>query len=272
MARGAFERKIRNAHRWIAMTALGFLLLSLITGLLWANARFLYWDEHYKEKVHRVSGPPLESAHIVLSVAIDIGKAAVGGAVIVEQATLRSDARKIFYDLRLRAEGKARTILVDATTGERLSPISEALARDIARQYVQDNADVTAVKTEQYIPRKKHVAADAVRVSFNDRNQTQIILDRQSGEILEDEGRWRRLHFFVMQLHQLNFFGFEKTLLNIPGFPILLMGLTGLALWVLQATRKRRTRLAQDTSARSVVSGKPMEREERTQLSYPPGP
>lgn len=150
MARGDSERKMRSAHRWIAMSALGFFLLSLTTGLLWANARFLYWDEHYKEKVHQVTAPPLDSARISLSDAIEVGKAAVVGRANVEQVTLRSDVGRLFYDIRLRSEGKTRTVLVDAMTGESLSPISADLARDIARQYVIGEADVTGVTTEQY--------------------------------------------------------------------------------------------------------------------------
>ncbi|MEO5955766.1 MAG: PepSY domain-containing protein [Nitrospiraceae bacterium] len=254
MTRGDFERKIRGAHRRVAIIGFGFLLLSLTTGLLWANARFLYWDEHYKEKMHRVAGPPIEAAQILLSAAVGVGKAAMGGEAQIEQVTLRSDAGKLFYELRLRAEGKARTILVDATTGERLSPISEAFSREIARQYVRENTDVTMVAAEQYTPRKKHKAQDAIRVSFNDANGTEIVLDRHTGEILEDEGRWRKLHFFVMQLHQLNFFGFEKTLLNIPGIPLLLMGLTGLFLWYLHAARAWRAWQASKRQMRSSRS------------------
>lgn len=66
------------------------------------------------------------------------------------------------------------------------------------------------VEVERYKPRKKKRVYDAVRVRFDDAEATEIVLDRQTGEILEDEGRWRRVHFAVMQLHQLNFFGFEK--------------------------------------------------------------
>ena len=50
MSRGGYERLFRQAHRWFGMGALGFLLLSVSTGLLWADAKFLYWDEHYKKK------------------------------------------------------------------------------------------------------------------------------------------------------------------------------------------------------------------------------
>ena len=80
-----------------------------------------------------------------------------------------------------------------------------------------------------------------MRGRFDDADATEIVLDRQTGEILEDEGRWRRVHFAVMQLHQLNFFGFEKTLLNIPGVPILLMSLSGCLLWIFHRARKRRS-------------------------------
>ena len=70
MSKGDAERTMRTAHRWIAVSALGFLLLSLTTGLLWANARFLYWADHYKEKIRPDAAPPLESAIIALSAAI----------------------------------------------------------------------------------------------------------------------------------------------------------------------------------------------------------
>src|SRR6476620_4211253 len=242
MRKGDAERTMRNAHRWIAMCALGFLLLSLTTGLLWANARFLYWTEHYKEKVRSVAAPPLDSAKVGLSVAIHVSKAATDDAAQVELVTLRSDGGRTFYDIRLRVGGKGRTVLVDAMTGEQLSPISLELAREIAKQYVSEAADITAVSTEQYTPRKKHRAQEAIRVGFNDPDRTEIILDRQTGEILEDEGRWRKVHFIVMQLHQLNFFGFEKILLNIQGVPLFLMGITGIMLWRKQWARKRRAR------------------------------
>jgi uncharacterized membrane protein YkoI len=191
-----------------------------------------------------MAGPPLEAAGISLQEVMDRSKAAVEGPSNVTQATLRADFGRLLYDVRLRAGGKASTFLYDASTGELLSPISQALAKDIARQYVSENAEITAVATEQYTPRKKHKAQAAVRVVFNDRNRTEIVLDRQTGEILEDEGRWRKVHFAVMQLHQLNFFGFEKTLLNIPGVPLLLMGFSGLALWGFQRARARRARTA----------------------------
>lgn len=240
MSRGGSERIVRLTHRWLGMGALGFLLLSVVTGLLWADAKFLYWDEHYKEKVRPLVGLPLESAKVPLDRALLAAKGAVGGQALVEQVLLRSDFGRLFYEVKLRVEGVQTVLLVDAMTGEQISPISPDLAPTIAAQYVKAPAAVAGVEVERYTPRKKKRAQDALRVRFDDANATEIVLDRQTGDILEDEGRWRRVHFAVMQLHQLNFFGFEKTLLNISGVPILLMSLSGLLLWGFHRARARR--------------------------------
>ena len=254
MSRGGAERIVRQAHRWFGVGALGFLLLSVVTGLLWADAKFLYWDEHYKEKLRPLTGPLVDSAKLPLERALVLAKEAAGGRVVIEQVTLRTDFGRLFYDVRLRGEGGSTTLLLDAMSGERLSPITEQLAPAIAMQYVRPPAAVTGVEMERYTPRKKKRAYDAVRVRFDDADATEIVLDRQTGEILEDEGRWRKVHFAVMQLHQLNFFGFEKTLLNIPGVPILLMSLSGLLLWGFHRARARRARQAAVAGLAAAVS------------------
>ncbi|MBK9113938.1 MAG: hypothetical protein IPM88_20420 [Nitrospira sp.] len=97
MSRGGAERIVRRAHRWLGIGALGFLLLSVVTGLLWADAKFLYWDEHYKEKVRPLTGPPVDSATLPLDRALVLAKEAVGGRALVEQATLRTDFGRLSF-------------------------------------------------------------------------------------------------------------------------------------------------------------------------------
>ena len=53
--------------------------------------------------------------------------------------------------------GVSTTLLLDAMTGERLSPISQELAPVIAQQYVRAPATVTGVDIERYTPRKRNV-------------------------------------------------------------------------------------------------------------------
>ena len=102
MSRGGAERIVRRAHRWLGIVALGFLLLSVVTGLLWADAKFLYWDEHYKEKIRPLTGPPVDSATLPIDRAMLLAKDAFGERAMIEQALLRSDFGRLFYEVKVR--------------------------------------------------------------------------------------------------------------------------------------------------------------------------
>ena len=122
MNRGRYERIIRIAHRWLAMGAGGFFFLSLFTGLLWADARFLYWDDHYKEKVVTVPGPSVESARLSISEVFDVVNIGNSEPMTAEHLALRSDFGRLLYEVKLRRDDTPVTVLLDAVTGERLSP------------------------------------------------------------------------------------------------------------------------------------------------------
>ena len=226
----------------------------VITGLLWANARFTYWDEGYKEQVGRIApAPPFTSAQVSLD---DLFKQLNHGSIAtdrtIEKVILRQDFGRLLYEVRLSGQHAPSAILIDALTNERLSPLSQDLAGIIAQQYVHRESHITDITMELYIPRNTSTELEAIRINFEKPRSSTIIIDRHTGKILEDESTWRQVHFLVKQLHQLNFFGFNKTLLNIPGILILIMSLSGLWLWRLQVIRKHRAR-PHTTSKRNVI-------------------
>jgi uncharacterized iron-regulated membrane protein len=85
----------------------------------------------------------------------------------------------------------------------------------------------SVVLLSNWVHRNKTAGVKAFRIRFQDAGKTEIFLDPQTGHILEDGDRIRRLHFLVMQLHQLNFFGFRKVLTIVSALPLLLMIITG---------------------------------------------
>jgi hypothetical protein len=105
MSRGGAERIVRRAHRWLGIGALGFLLLSVVTGLLWADAKFLYWDEHYKEKVRPLTGPPVDSATLPLDRALVLAKEAVGIVRWSSRPRCALTFGRLFYEVKLRVNG-----------------------------------------------------------------------------------------------------------------------------------------------------------------------
>ncbi|WP_447970593.1 PepSY domain-containing protein [Nitrospira sp. M1] len=236
------ERWSRRMHRIIGVSSVGFLLFMVITGLLWANAQYTYWDAGYKERVGSVlPAPSVESARISLHELFDhLHHHDMLAGREIQEVSLRQDFGRLFYDVRLSGGHPSSSILIDALSKERLSPISRNLAAIIAQQYVSTESHLAAITMESYTPQNTNLELEAIRVNFDRPDAATIILDRHTGRILEDESLWRQFHFLVKQLHQLNFFGFNKTLLNIPGMVLLIMGISGLWLWRLQVIREHR--------------------------------
>ena len=78
------------------------------------------------------------------------------------------------------SRGVPTTLLLDAMSGERLSPISPDLAPVIAQQYVRTPAAVTGVEVERYTPQEE-TSPGCRACPFDDADATEIVLDRQTG-------------------------------------------------------------------------------------------
>jgi len=226
-------RNTRKIHQYVTIGAVLFLLASVITGLLWAYAPYLYWADGYKQRKHDFSPQDIARARFSVSDIIQKTESRFGKDSVLEELTLSSDAGMLLYDVRYRgSDGKVHRTLLDAKSGDWISPLNEETALRIARQYVLDIPPVEAVSLEEaWIPRKKNTGRPAWVVRFSDNGGTEIILDPATGEILEDQDNIRRFHFFIMKLHQFNFFGFKKVLTIIPGLPLLIAIITGSMMW-----------------------------------------
>jgi iron complex outermembrane receptor protein len=233
----------RRLHRAIALASTIALVSSACTGLLWAYSPYLYWDEGYMRKKAPRPGPPLTEAVVSVQDAMGAGRRA-GRRGQVQSATLRSDFGRLLWEVQTRAGEESQPFLVDAITGETLSPLTAPQAALIAGQYVRGNPPVLEVVFEERFLGRSASArpVPAYRVRFQQARNPEIAIHRDTGVILADEDTGRRIHFFVANLHQLNYFGFKKTLTAAAGVPLLLLVITGLAMWL--RPRLRRTRMA----------------------------
>jgi uncharacterized iron-regulated membrane protein len=233
----------RRTHRLIAIASTIFLVSSACTGLLWAFSPYLYLDEGYMRKKTPVSGPPLTGAVVTVQDAMAASRKA-GRSGQIQQATLRSDFGRLLWEIQLRAGGGegSQSFLMDAITGEPLSPLTAEQATVIAQQYVRGNPPVEeAIAESGFVGRSDRARpAPAYRVRFKQARNPEIVIHRDSGVILADEDRARRFHFLVTQLHQYNYFGFKKTLTAIAGVPLLFLIGTGLVMWLRPKLRRAR--------------------------------
>jgi len=219
---------MRRFHRWLGVVFGLFLLSSAVTGLLWAYAPYLYWKPGYMEKKAPLPSPPLTDAVLSIPEAVRKLQEKEEGKIEAQSLLLRKDFGRLLYEIEYKVSGGKRRSLIDAKSGDLLSPLSEALAAEIAKQYVTGGPPLdSVVLLSNWVHRNKTAGVKAFRIRFQDAGKTEIFLDPQTGHILEDGDRIRRLHFLVMQLHQLNFFGFRKVLTIVSALPLLLMIITG---------------------------------------------
>lgn len=223
--------KINLWHRRIAIVSAGFLLLTAITGILWAYAPHLYFKDGYLKKKGVRNGMPLSAARLTPQQAMQLA-GATGQAKGVELVSLRNEGGRLVYEV-VRRDGKAmQSQLLDAVSGERLSPLSHEMAAAVAAEYVAGNPPVkNAAAIDQYRHRSGKVITSVYRVAFAAPGNPEILIDRNSAAIVEESDNTRAFHFWVMKLHQLQFFGTKKELTLIPGLALLMLVATGLMIW-----------------------------------------
>ncbi len=217
-------------HRRIAVVSSGVLLLTALTGLLWAYAPHLYFRDGYLKKKSIRPGPAVEAARLTPREAIS--KSALRpGTSAVTSVSLRVEGGRLVYEIIRGAGMTAQAELIDANSGERLSPIGGELASLIAAEYVVGNPAIKdTTELANYRHRSGKVWRSVYRVAFVAPRHPAIYIDRYSGTIVEESDDARAFHFWVMKLHQLQFFGTKKELTLVPGMALLLLVASGAAM------------------------------------------
>lgn len=228
-------------HRRIAIVSAIFLLISATTGLLWAYAIHTFLRLDYQVKKKTLPAPAFESVKLTPQDAIAKTASKESAAQSLEAVTLIPQGGKLVYLVERKEKKKKHAALVDAITGEKLSPLSDAYAAAIAAEYV---GGATTVKKITAFDDYTHVSGKKLHnvktVTFNEKDTPLIALDRDSGAIVDEVDGNRLFFFWVRKLHQLQFFGTKKELTAIPGLALLFLTITGsMILWRRYKPRKR---------------------------------
>lgn len=217
-------------HRRVAVFSAGLLIVTAVTGILWAYAPHLYFKEGYLKKKSIQVAPGLSSARLTPQDAIGLTETAVKSGP-AETVTLRAEGGKLIYEI-LRREGKAmHSQLIDAISGEKLSPLTEQMAAAVAAEYVVGNPPIKdAAIVDNYRHRSGKTISSVFLVRFAAPGNPEIYIDRYSAAIVEESDDARAFHFWVMKLHQLQFFGMKKELTAIPGISLVILLVTGMVM------------------------------------------
>jgi uncharacterized iron-regulated membrane protein len=235
------RRIVRQLHRWIGLLIGIQVLLWVSGGLIMSVLRL---DEVRGE--HRVAAQPpavLAAGERVTPVADVIGR--VPGKV--SAVTLTTFVGQPVY----RVESDKGKSLLDARTGQRLSPLPEDLARRVALADYAGPGRLLAMEwVEQPAVEYRDRELPLWRARFDDEDDTTLYISPQTGLVVARRNELWRLFDFVWMLHIMDYEereDFNHPLLVIAAATACLFVCTGLVMLFFSFRRAERSAPARPT-------------------------
>lgn len=221
----------RRAHKWIALVVGVQALLWMLSGLYMTSISI---DIIHGDHLAHAKARPLSSS-----------------VPLIDPATLKRQypnlmifRLKRFIDREVYELHQGGTVtLIDARSGERLSPLNEAMAQQSARALYRGKAPIQA--TELLTEAPQEVATRPVpmwRVSFADNNETSLYLSPQTGELLAKRHDLWRWFDFLWMFHIMDYeerTDVNNTLLRIASAIGLVFALSGVWLLIYSFSKRR---------------------------------
>ncbi|KRA74529.1 hypothetical protein ASD78_13785 [Lysobacter sp. Root667] len=221
----------RRAHKWIALVVGVQALLWMISGLYMTSISI---DIIHGDHLAHTKAKPLSASSAFLA----------PDALRRQYPGLTGFRLKRFMDREVYELRQGQTLsLVDARSGEPLSPLDEATARSLAASLYQGKAPIAAVELLHEAPSEvKTRPLPMWRVSFADSNETALYLSPQSGELLAKRHDLWRWFDFLWMFHIMDYqerTDVNNTLLRIASGLGLAFALSGVWLLLYSFSKRR---------------------------------
>lgn len=220
------KRRLRRVHKWLAL----FVGLQV---LAWTSGGFVmsFFDIQKVRGEHNIreSKPqPLSDVEILLPLKTVFSLFGPGEEIL--EIKLGRFLQRPVYRV---AKGDGMTVLVDARTGEMLSPLSQESALRVAREDFAGDGAPTKIElvTEKNTEYRKDLPV--WYVEFGDAENTHLYVSAQTGEILARRNKTWRLYDFFWMLHIMDYRNrtdFNHPLLVFASIIAVTMAVSGLVL------------------------------------------
>lgn len=223
---------VRQWHRWIALLIGAQLLLWVASGL--------YMTAVPIEYIHGDHLVRAQDARLPRDVTLIPVRAALAPFEEVRSARLKTLLGKPVFEV---AHGSG-TDLVDARSGERLTPLRENDARALALAYYAAQHPIRELQLLADAPAEVSGRKPPLwRVTFDDSTDPTLYFSASTGELVAKRHRWWRTFDFLWMLHIMDYETREdvnNALLRVASVIASLLALTGL--WLVFPGLRRRMR------------------------------
>lgn len=221
----------RRAHKWIALVVGVQALLWMISGLYMTSISI---DIIHGDHLAHAQGKPLSASTALLA----------PDALRERYPTLTGFRLKRFMDREVyELREDEQVSLVDARSGQRLSPLNEATVRSLAASLYQGKAEIETVELLHEAPSEvKTRPVPLWRVGFADGNETALYLSPQTGELLAKRHDLWRWFDFLWMFHIMDYeerSDVNNTLLRIASGLGLVFALSGVWLLLYSFSKRR---------------------------------
>ncbi len=187
----------RNLHKWLTLVVGVQLLIWAVTGffMVAVDLDFIHGDS-----LVRNLRAPVGSAQAALPVSQLAGRYPEITLVSLHSLPVLSSP---VYELT----AAGRKVLVDATNGHQLSPLSSGMIRQLARSYYAGRGQLSAVQLlEHEVPMEVRGRAPPLwRADFDDWLQTTLYLNPDTGALVARRHRLWRWYDFLWMLHIMDY-------------------------------------------------------------------
>jgi uncharacterized iron-regulated membrane protein len=235
-----FKRLIQAAHRWLGLLLAVQVIVWMTSGVVMS---FLAIEHVRGENAASIAAPIDLRVENYFPPAGAIAE--VDGA---KELTLKTWLGRPVYLVR----SAASTAMFDADTGERLSPIAESAARQIAENDFTGDGALVKVTLLSDPPNEYRGETPVWRAEFSDRDETRLYISPDTGEVISRRNRIWRFYDFFWMLHIMDYRereNFNNPLIRTFALTGFLFALSGATLVVF---RLRAGRYADDWRSRNA--------------------
>lgn len=207
-------------HKWIGLIVGLQILAWVVSGL------FMTWfpiAQVRSEHLIREAAPRTVQKSVDLTTATDtLAKM----SITISRLELVDIAGRWMW--RIDSNGKPHA-LMDVATGEVISPLNEAAAREIATaDYAGEGKIVSATLIEKDAPIEYRSTLPVWQFVFDDADETHLYVAPLTGKVVARRSGLWRTYDFLWSLHIMDYTGRD----NFNNWPVIIMSLLGLILTV----------------------------------------
>ena len=221
---------VQTLHRWLG-------LLLAVQALLWmASGVIMSWFD-----IDVVHGDT--NAIIGYAPELEARSYANPGGVVAQMPGASSVKLKAFLERPVyEVSGEDGAALFDAVSGEKISPITEDVAKKVARRDFAGDNEIVRMEYLTLVPHEYGRAGPVWRATFNDKLDTRLYISPETGEVEARRNKVWRLYDFFWMLHIMDYKGrenFNNPLLRAAALTGFLFVITGVYLVITRIKRGR---------------------------------